>query len=251
MAGCSVASSLPGLGTTTTVSTTMPPSFGQLAAVGDAYEVRLGSVGTAPFRSLVTPLPIGSASTYEVILRSGDAEIRGRVEVVVTASAADGSAESLELELVELSMTDIPASELEPALGASLRLDRDAARIPTSVERVVPDGLSRRAGLAAASVLDGFEVGVVPLPAPGVGDGAGWTVRRTTADGAIAESMVSATVTDIDGVTVTEVRHPVDVSGGLLVSDGVVATWWLDGGGPFGHSARIEFGDATVELVRR
>ncbi len=246
LAGCSAASSLPGLGTTTTVPTTQPPSFSELAATGEAYEVRLGAVGATPLRSLVTAHPIGTISTYEVAVLDGESRIDGAVTVEVEASAADGSNERLRLELLDLDVDGLPEAELAAALGAEMTLERDAARVVTDAELVRSADLTRRAELAADAVFDAFVVGAVPLPVPPVGDGAAWQVRWALGEGEVLDATASMTVESPSDVAV--VRLPAD--DGATAPGGVRSTWRFDGGGPFGAGAEMDLGAITILLTR-
>ncbi len=246
LAGCSAASSLPGLGTTTTVPTTQPPTFAELAATGEAYEVRLRTVGAAPLRRLVTAHPIGAVATYEVAVIDGDSRIDGVITVEVLASAADGSNERLRVELVAVDAAGIPEAEAAPAVGASVTMERDGSRVVIGVERVVPAGLTRRADLAAHALLDAVGLGAVPLPAPAVGDGATWDVRWSTVDAGVVETSATVSVEATTGVAT--VTHPVDAD--RTGPGGVRSTWRLDGGGPFGSGAELVLGSTTILLTR-
>ena len=247
LTGCSAASSLPGLGTTTTVPTTQPPTFEELAAEGEAYEVQLGPVGATPLRTLVTPHPIGQVTTYDVTVSDGASLIEGEVRVEVLVSAADGSQERLRLHLVGVRADGVPEDELAPALGATMELDRDGSRVVTASQRSVPADLTRRAGLAAEAVLDAFVLGAVPLPIPPVGDGATWRIRWAVDGDAPSETLASVAVDDVTGVAV--VVHPAEP--GTTSPDGVASDRVLDGSGPFGAEVELRLGSTTIVVVRR
>ncbi len=242
--------SLPGLGADTpTTSTTEPPTFEELAAVGAAYELRLSTLGEAPLEPLVRPQPVGSAWTHEVDVVSATTHVRATVTVRVIASAADGSSDELELILEALTSSSLTggrddddplADELLVAVGATSTVRRDAARALVDGTRSLPADLTRRADLAAQSVFDVFEAVSLPLPLPAVGDGGTWTVQRSSGDASEVD-LRAVTVRRDDGALVA--TAPATASAPALRLE-------LDGVGPFGRAATATF-EGIVATIER
>lgn len=156
-------------------------SLEDLPADAAGYELTLVGTGSEPRRLIAAAVPVGSVDRVAV---SFDDALLVHIDAEVTFALADGSSQSLVLELVGVETADANRTQgLESMIGSTLAVERDQRRAVLIAELDVESAVgsttaeTARRSLRAPLLLPG------PLPTVAVGVGASWELTIRAEDG--------------------------------------------------------------------
>ncbi len=147
-------------------------------SAGASYELSMQVPGDQQRRRLHRPVPVGTVETIDVVITSPTGELTATLSLVVEASMADGSSQTMQLTVERIGASDEATDDaLQRAVGSTLTASTDEAFVVAQADITVLGALPEGQVFWVERMLEAPIAFAGPIPIGPVGEGAAWIYR--------------------------------------------------------------------------